>query len=238
MKGLIIAAGQGIRMRDKGDIKPLIDLVGMPLIERVIRNARSGGIDEFYVVSGFRGTRVRAFLDELADRENISITHIINEDWQKANGISVLKARDVIDGPFLLTMCDLLFDPEIIRSAMALEPGTDSVTLCVDRNIDNPLYDKDMVMRVKCSEDHMDNIGRVIKDYNAYDTGIFRCSPAIFDAIEVSEAEGDGSLSGAMSVLASQGKARTMDVNGRFWLDIDDPTAYGIAIALVQQGRL
>lgn len=238
MKGLIIAAGQGIRMRDKGDIKPLIDLVGMPLIERVIRNARTGGIDEFYVVSGFRGTRVRSFLDELADRENISITHIINEDWQKANGISVLKARDVIDGPFLLTMCDLLFDPEIIRSAMALEPDADTVTLCVDRNIDNPLYDKDMVMRVNCTKDHMDNIGRVIKDYNAYDTGIFRCSPAIFDAIETSEAEGDGSLSGAMSVLASQGRARTMDVNGRFWLDIDDPTAYGIAIALVQQGRL
>jgi len=238
MKCLIIAAGQGIRMQDKGDVKPLIDLVGVPLIERVIRNARTGGIDEFYVVSGFRGTRVRTFLDDLAERENITITHIINDDWQKANGISVLKAREVMDGPFILTMSDLLFDPEIIRTVSALEPDADTVTLCVDRNIDNPLYDKDMVMRVNCTKDHIDNIGRVIKQYNAYDTGIFHCSPAIFDAIETSEREGDGSLSGAMSVLAAEGKARTMDISGRFWLDIDDPTAYGIAIALVQQGRL
>ena len=76
-------------MREKGESKPLIEISGVPIIERVIANARKGGIDEFYVVTGYRGTKVRTFLDELAERENISITHIVNEQWQRPNGLSV-----------------------------------------------------------------------------------------------------------------------------------------------------
>jgi 1L-myo-inositol 1-phosphate cytidylyltransferase len=79
MKCLIAAAGQGTRLREKGESKPLIELGGVPIIERVILNARAGGLDDFYIVTGYRGTIVRAFLDELSERENISITHIINE---------------------------------------------------------------------------------------------------------------------------------------------------------------
>ena len=79
MKCLIVAAGQGSRMRDHGDSKPLIEIDGIPIIERVILNARKGGIDDFYVVTGYRGTKVRSFLDELSERENITINHITNK---------------------------------------------------------------------------------------------------------------------------------------------------------------
>ncbi|RKZ43891.1 MAG: hypothetical protein DRR16_11900 [Candidatus Parabeggiatoa sp. nov. 3] len=47
MKCLIIAAGQGTRLKSKGDIKPLVPLLGVPLIERIIRSAIEGGADEF-----------------------------------------------------------------------------------------------------------------------------------------------------------------------------------------------
>jgi len=238
MKCLIAAAGQGTRMREKGEVKPLIELNGVPIIERVIKNLRAGGVDEFFVTTGFRGTKVRSFLDMLAERENISITHIINEDWERPNGVSVLKARDVIKGPFILTMCDHLFDPEIIRSLLAHDHEDDTVTLCVDYNIENPVIDLDDVTRVNCTRSRIENIGKVIKDYNAFDTGIFYCTAAMFDALEQSIGEGDESISGAMNVLGSRDKARTFDHEGRLWLDVDDPTAYGKAIVYVDEGRL
>ena len=45
MNGLIIPAGQGTRLKSKGEVKPLISLLGVPLIERSIRSAiaRRGG---------------------------------------------------------------------------------------------------------------------------------------------------------------------------------------------------
>ncbi len=58
MQGLIIAAGQGSRLRQQGDSKPLVPLLGIPLIERVIRAAREAGADAFYVVIGYQGDRL------------------------------------------------------------------------------------------------------------------------------------------------------------------------------------
>ena len=34
----------------RGEVKPLVPLLGVPLIERVIRSAIAGGVDEFYVI--------------------------------------------------------------------------------------------------------------------------------------------------------------------------------------------
>ena len=93
MKCLIIAAGKGNRLRDIGDCKPLIPVLGVPLIERVIRTALKGGVGDFYVTIGYQADKVRAFLDQLAQRLKIRITLIVNEDWEKENGLSVLKAK-------------------------------------------------------------------------------------------------------------------------------------------------
>jgi 1L-myo-inositol 1-phosphate cytidylyltransferase len=60
----------------------------------------------------------------------------------------------------------------------------------------------------------------------------------IFEALESSQAAGDDSISGAMNVLARQGKARVFDIQGRVWLDVDDPKSLEKAEALLQSGHL
>jgi 1L-myo-inositol 1-phosphate cytidylyltransferase len=235
---LIVAAGQGTRLREKGESKPLIRIKGIPLIERVISVARSAGVDAFYVVSGYRGENLREALDELAARDGLSISHIVNDDWERANGMSVYKARALLQGPFLLTMCDHLVDPDIIRDLLEAEHEADTVTLGVDFNVDNPLNDPLDVTRVKCRSGRIENIGKVIKDFNAIDTGLFLCTPIIFNALEASFEAGDESISGAMSVLARWGKARTFDIGGRLWIDVDDPAAFAHTERLIEEGRL
>jgi 1L-myo-inositol 1-phosphate cytidylyltransferase len=135
-------------------------------------------------------------------------------------------------------MCDHLVDPDIIRDLLAEEHPPDTVTLCVDFNIDNPLNDPIDVTRVRCRAGSIETVGKVIKDYDAIDTGIFLCHPVMFEALEESFRGGDESISGAMNVLASWGKARTFDIKGRLWVDVDDPTAFTHAERLIEAGRL
>ena len=78
----------------------------------------------------------------------------------------------------------------------------------------------------------------MIRDFNAIDTGMFLCGPIMFDALEVSQAKGDDSISGAMNVLAGWGKARAFDIQGRVWVDVDDPAAFRKAEELLESGRL
>ncbi len=238
MKCVIVAAGPGTRLREKGASKPLIRIKGIPLIERVIARAREAGLDEFYVVSGYRGEDLRGELDGFSAREGVRITHIVNENWDRANGVSVLKARPYLDGPFVLTMCDHLVDPQILRGILSCPFEEGTVTLAVDFRTDNPLSDLEDVTRVKCSNGRILRIGKVIRDFNAIDTGVFLCTPVMFDALEASQAAGDDSISGAMNVLADWNRARTFDIQDHLWVDVDDPIAFGKAEALLEAGRL
>ena len=145
MRCLIVAAGQGTRLREKGGLKPLIPLRGMPLIGHVIARGRSAGVTGFVVVSGYRGEELRSALDGIARAEGVAVTHVVNEDWRRANGVSLLAAKAAFDEPFLLTMCDHLIDPEILRRLAAAPIEPDTVTLAVDFDIENPLNDPDDV---------------------------------------------------------------------------------------------
>ncbi|HVO45460.1 MAG TPA: NTP transferase domain-containing protein [Steroidobacteraceae bacterium] len=238
MNCLIVAAGTGGRLRQRGQSKPLVPVNGVRLLERVMARAHGAGVERFFVVTGYRGEEVRAALDAFSAREAIPVVHIVNEEWQRGNGVSVLKAKPYLDGPFLLTMCDHLVDPAILRGLMATTPAPDTVTLAVDFNIAGSINDPDDVTRVHCANGRIVRIGKVIREFNAIDTGCFLCTPVMFDALEASQAQGDDSISGAMNVLAHRQQARVFDIQGRLWLDVDDPVSLDKAEELLSSGRL
>ena len=238
MNCLIVAAGQGARLREKLELKPLIPVCGVPLIQHVMDRARHAGVDRFTVVSGYRGDELRRYLDAAALRDGTRITHVVNDEWHRANGVSVLKAEPFLDGPFLLTMCDHVVDPSIFRRLMTMQRQADGVVLAVDFNIDDPLNDPDDATRVACVDGRIARIGKLIAEFDCYDTGVFLCTPVMFEALRESQADGDDSISGAMNVLARRSLAHVLDIGDRLWIDVDDAVALGKAEALLGSGRL
>ena len=222
MKCLILAAGRGSRIVEAGDSKPLLPLLGLPLLERTILTAHRAGLAEFLVVTGYEGERVEVFLSDLRRRRHLSIVAIENEDWKKGNGTSLLRARRHLDGQFILLMADHVFDGAILSRLMR-EPLRDAeVLLAVDYCVDdNPLVDGHEATKVWAQNGRVADIGKRIETYNAYDTGIFLCSPAIFAAAEESSQEHDVALSAAVRRLATRGKVRAVDVGGSQWIDVD-----------------
>jgi len=226
MKCLILAAGKGSRLKQNGRSKPLIPLLGIPLIERVIRTAIEAGANDFYVVTGYEGERIRTFLDHLSNRLKIGITSIVNSDWEKDNGLSVLKAQEYLSEPFLMLMADHLFDPSIARRLMEFSLSEDSIALGVDKNISHSSVDMEDVTRVMTENGKIQDINKGLVEFSGFDTGIFLCTPGIFNAIEQStEKNGDTTLSSAVRVLAASGRAMAVEVNDS-WVDVDDPTAF------------
>jgi choline kinase/phosphatidylglycerophosphate synthase len=224
MKALIIAAGQGSRLRNgngKGP-KPLYKVAGLTLIERAILSAKKAGITEFVIVIGYKGEVIRKKLEKRQAKLGVSIEFVENPDWTKSNGHSVLKAREALNDDFVLMMSDHVFDWKILTGLVneKIRPG--EVVLAVDRRI-SEVFDLPDATKVKTNEGTIVSIGKEIPDYDAIDTGLFLCSPGIFPALEKACAEGSGSLSEAMRILASQGKAKTATIKPLFWQDVDTP---------------
>ncbi len=238
MKCVIVAAGQGVRLQEKVELKPLVPLLGTPLIEHVMSRAQRAGIGDFIVVSGFRGDELRARLDIFSAAEGVRVQHVVNDDWQRANGVSLWKARPYLEDEFLLTMCDHVVDPDILRALVAAPRSPEGVVLAVDYDLGNPLVDLDDVTRVQSAGSRIERIGKHLAEYDCFDTGVFLCTPVIFGALEEGQSSGNDSITAAMSILARQGRAHVLDIAGKVWIDVDDLAALRRAESLLDSGRL
>jgi choline kinase len=233
---LIIAAGQGKRLATLGDSKPLVPIGGRPLIEWVILAAQKADLQDIVVVTGYNSIKLTSFLNQLSRRENLKIKTVLNDEWEKENGISVLKAKDHIQDKFILLMADHLFAGTILPRLINQSGGGNGLLLAVDFQIKSqPNVDLNDVTRVLVKAGQIKAIGKHLTDFNAFDTGIFLCTPLLFSALKKSGQMGNNSLSGGVQILADQGKAGTMDVDGSFWIDVDDEAALNKAERFLPQ---
>jgi choline kinase len=233
MKCLIIAAGQGTRLRSIARSKPLAEVAGRPLIEHVMNSAAAGGATSFVVVTGYAPVPLEAFLGRLSERTGQPIEIVRNPDWAQPNGVSVLAAEPFLDGEFVLLMSDHLFDPAILADMIAADRSGAALTLGADHKVDNPLLDLDDATKIELGEGgRIRRIGKTLERYDAIDTGIFIATPELLEALRASlAAGGTGSLSEGVQALADRGRAFTRDIGGRWWLDVDDEAAFAKAEA-------
>ncbi len=226
-KCLILAAGRGSRLASWGVAKPRLPLLGVPLIERVLLTAHRAGLSDFTIVTGYDGERLRKFLDDLAVRRGLHIETVVNEEWKRAgNGRSILTAEDAFTEPFVLLMADHLVEERLLLALQSTPLDEGTVRLAVDRDLRNPRVDLVDVTRVRAEGDVLQEIGKGNERYNAFDTGCFLCSPALFPALERAAAErGDTTLSGGIKILAEEARVRILDIGDAYWIDVDDARA-------------
>lgn len=237
MKCVIIAAGRGSRLAARAASKPLIEVAGKPLIDWVIDAARKVGVREFVVVTGYAGDTVEGHLRAKAEADGISIAAVRNEEWERENGLSVLKAKGLAGDRFLLLMADHLIEPRLLDGLCRRPLLENEVVLAVDRRTEgHPHIDIEDVTRVLDEDGRITAIGKNIPAYNAFDTGAFLCTPALFSALEDSQSRGDYTLSGGIRLMGEKGRAGTWTIGDAFWIDVDDEQALLKAEAAVASG--
>lgn len=219
---VILAAGRGSRLYGvtAGNCKPLTRLLDRTLILHILLSLQESGIEHFVIVVGYRGQDI---IDEVSSDERIfaKITWVWNDEWHKSNGVSVLKAKPVVKENFLLLMADHIFDPKIIKKLLT-SPLKRGLTLCVDHKL-STIFDMDDATKVKLDKTRIVNIGKELEHFDAVDTGIFSCTPELFDALSFSCQNGNCSLSDGVRKLAETGWAETMDIGELYWQDVDTP---------------
>ena len=232
---LILAAGNGRRLIESsgGAPKPLVQLHGKSLLEHVIFGAREAGIERFIIVVGYGADAMRRWVDARWPG-NVSVDVVENPEYHKDNGISVLKARDWLREPFLLLMADHIFEPRTARALLEEPLKNGEVILAVDPKLDL-VFDLDDATKVRREGDRIVDIGKTIPDYDAFDTGMFLCSPALFDTLESAKKEENCSLSDGMRILGRDGKLRAFDIGQAAWQDVDTPQALAYAESIFDQ---
>ncbi len=232
---LILAAGNGSRIASLSGSspKPLVSLFGAPLLEHIVLSSHAAGIERFVIVVGYRADAIRNWLVE-RPLDDISVTVIENPDYHKGNGVSALAAREVLKNPFLLLMADHIFEPKTATALLRQSIAEDEVILGVDYNIDR-LFDLEDATKVKVQGKDIVAIGKDLVDYDALDTGMFLCGPALFKRLESEKKDGNCSLSDGMRQLAQERKLKAFDVGDGHWQDVDTPEAFAYTQSIFER---
>jgi choline kinase len=231
-KAVILMAGEGSRLRqgyggqarlrgsNKNCLKPFVPVLGRPLLSYTLETLSYAGIHTAQFVVGYESDRVIAEAKQLIP-PHITASFIVNREWQKQNGISLLAAAKDVNAPFLLTMSDHLFDDAIV-DLLIESSDPDFLNIAVDRKLDS-IFDLEDAMKVRIREKRITDIGKNLRDYDAIDIGLFVCPFEIFDYVERSKQSGDCSLADGVRLMARDGKVRPIDIGNGWWQDVDTP---------------
>lgn len=221
MHAIVLAAGQGTRLRDAAPVKPLARVQGRSLLHRTLDALQTGGARSATVVTGYAADLVAA--EARAHPLTTRVTE--NRAYADApNGVSLLAARDDLRGPTLLAMSDHLLSRALVRRLVAAARA--DAALAVDRRLGQPGVDEEDVTRVSTRGDRILALGKRLPVYDCYDTGLFVVTPALTDALA---RLADPSLSDGVQLLADAGRAQAVDGGDAAWLDVDDARAMAMA---------
>ncbi|GGE07778.1 transferase [Polymorphobacter glacialis] len=224
MQAIILAAGQGTRLRSVSPSKPLTMVAGKPLLHRILDNLRAAGVTCPLVITGYRGDEVAA----VAQAAGAETLH--NPDWAEPNGVSVLAAAPRLEAQSLLLMADHLASPGVYATVAAAGTPDAGLVLGIDRRMGHPWADEADVTRVATRQGRITAIGKQLNTYDAHDCGVFLITPELMAALAPLPSPG---LSDGVRALAAKGRAHVVDISAHDWIDIDDPRALSLAEAWV-----
>jgi len=232
-RAIILAAGKGERLvRGKPYPKPLCPVNGVPLIVRVLRGLEAAKVEEVGVVVGYLAdTLVEALRGY---RFELELRFVANQEFDKPNGSSLLKAKALVTGPTWLLMSDHLWSTDLLPCVRRFPLAADEAVLGVDFKI-GQCIDLDDATKVALRGDRVEQIGKELPRYDALDTGVFRITPAVIEALERVDGPDGCSLSQGMAALAREGRMRVVDVEDATWVDVDTPLALAHAERLLRR---
>ena len=116
MQAVILAAGMGRRLKEltNDNTKCMIQVNGVPLIERMLRQLEKRHLSRIVIVVGYKGKKLIDYIDEL--KLQTPIVYVENSNYDKTNNIySLAKAKEFLrQDDTLLFESDLIFEDSVI----------------------------------------------------------------------------------------------------------------------------
>ena len=226
MRGVILAAGKGTRMLPltRYRPKPLVPLLGTPMIDYIIEGAAAAGVDQIWLIVGHKGDMIREYIGD--GRRYDADVRCLDQLEPGGTGDAVLYAEDVVgDEPFFLSWGDIIVAPQTYRAVVERFAGGDCDGVITANWIGDPyegaaVYDCDGYLhRIEEKPPR----GTATTEYN--NAGIFIFSPEVFTVLKEIPPSPRGELempSAIMRMVETGSRLAVHKLSG-FWDDVARP---------------
>ncbi len=212
MQAVILAAGLGTRISSltHNQIpKGLLKVAGREILYRTLTYLQKNGVNEFIVVVN---PQFKKRYEDFFKKYSFSVKFVLNSSPERGNGYSLFLAKELVKDKFVLVMSDHLYEEAFVKEAIGKEG------LIVDAQ--GKYIDSEEATKVKINQDRVVEIGKSLRDYQAFDTGFFVLTPEVFKVAEELVSSKDVV---ELSEIVKKAGLKVSFVNGYFWMDVDTP---------------
>ena len=183
VQAVVMAGGEGTRLRPLTSNlpKPMLPVANRPLMEHILGLLRRNGITDVVTTVQFLSSVIRNYFDDGSDM-GVSLSYA-TEDVPLGTAGSVLGARDLLEGPFLVISGDALTDLDL-GGVLAWHQERRAAATLVLKRMQDPL---EFGIVMTSPDGRIERFlekpswGQVFSD--AVNTGIYVLEPEVLDLI-------------------------------------------------------
>jgi L-glutamine-phosphate cytidylyltransferase len=249
---IILAAGQGTRLRPLTDDRPkcLVPLQGKPLLEWQIEAAHAEGIFDITVICGYRADQLKNYPVRLVPNPRFETTNMVR---------SLFCARDHFGQGLVMSYGDIVYSRAVLRRVLE---SNEAIGVTVDEawrsyweeRSDDPLKDAE-TLRIRPDGSladigqkprNMDEIQAQYIGLVAFRDGGVRAMTETYDTLEKDAANPFGGprnldqlyMTDLLQGLISEGRRLAAVPIRRGWVEIDNPRDLEVATRYAAAGGL
>ncbi len=217
MKAIILAAGEGSRMRPLTYTRPkvMLPIANKPILEHLLVEASQAGIREFIFIVGYCDEQVRGYFGK-GEKWGVNIGYC-NQRKQLGTADALKMAEGLVDGNFLVMNGDIIVNQKDIKSLAGKSDNTLSVIEARDTT--------DLGM-VELSKDRVVRIYEKLKNppFRTANAGIYLFTPEIFNAISMTSKSprGEYEITDSLQLMIDKGHHISYQKID-YWLDLSYP---------------
>ena len=217
MKAIILAAGEGSRMRPLTYTRPkvMLPIANKPILEHLLIEARKAGIGEFVFIVGYHDEQVRDYFGN-GEKWGVTIDYCTQKK-QLGTADALKMTEGLVDGNFLVMNGDIIVSQKDIRSLAKRSDNTLSVVEVEDS--------QDWGV-VELSEGKVVHIYEKVEKPPSHmaNVGLYLFTPDIFDAISQTSKSlrGEYEITDSIQLMINKG-VRISCQKISYWLDLSYP---------------
>ncbi|HIJ17858.1 MAG TPA: NTP transferase domain-containing protein [Thermoplasmata archaeon] len=221
MKGYILAAGEGVRMRPltSNIPKPLLSVAGRPFLEHNIDALKGAGIKDIILLIGWKANRIR---EHFGDGSSFGVRIEYVEQKERlgtAHAISMIK--DKVDSPFFCLYGDVVLTHESVKGLVEHHRKVKGSVMALTSVPDPRRYGC-----IKVQDGVVVDIMEKpeVPEGNLVNAGAYVLEPAIFDAIAETKksVRGEYEITDSFRIMMAKSHLYTHLLTGE-WMDVARP---------------
>ena len=225
MKGVLLTAGEGTRMRPLTLTRPktMLQVGGKPILQYNLEALKNAGIEEIIMVVGYKKEAIEDYFQD-GSLFGVTITYITQEK-RLGTAHAINSVREMIEDEFIVLNGDIIVDPELITDLIAKYESDNPSSILMLTEVEDPSSFGVVEIEGGIIKNIVEKPAPGEAPSNLINAGIYLFDKTIFDAIDKTEKSkrGEYEITDSLKIQMNENKIVQGLKSNHKWIDVGRP---------------